>query len=163
MSQENLARVREALTAYNRGGMDGLFEYYDDDVVFAIDPGFPDAGTYRGKEAVRAYSDQWAETFEENVEIVRSTLDAFAAGNPDRMLAFVAPEVVIDASRRILNPATYVGIEGIRQMLADMDETWEGLRIEQREFIDAGDRVAVIGRLVGKGKGSGIEVGRPIN
>jgi ketosteroid isomerase-like protein len=64
MSEENLTRVREALTAYNRDGMDGLFEYYDDDVVFAIDPGFPDAGTYRGKEAVRAYSDQWAETFE---------------------------------------------------------------------------------------------------
>ena len=76
MSAENLARVREALTAYNRDGMDGLFDYYDDDVIFAIDPGFPDAGTYRGKEAVRAYSDQWAETFEEfDWESSRSRLE----------------------------------------------------------------------------------------
>ena len=100
---------------------------------------------------------------QENVEIVRTTLDAFAAGDRDRMLASIDPEVVIDGSRRVLNPATYVGVDGVRQMLADMDETWEDLRIEQREFIDAGDRVAVIGRLMGKGKGSGVEVERPVN
>jgi ketosteroid isomerase-like protein len=99
----------------------------------------------------------------ENVEIVRSTLDAFAAGDRDRMLAFVDPEVVIDASRRVFNPGTYVGIEGVRRMLADMHETWEDIRIEQGDLIDAGDRVAVIGRLIGKGKGSGVEVERPVN
>jgi ketosteroid isomerase-like protein len=100
---------------------------------------------------------------QENVEIVRSSLDAFAAGDRERMLASVDPDVVIDASRRVLNPATYVGIEGVGQMLVDMQETWEDLRIEQGEFIDAGDRVAVIGKLIGKGKGSGVEVERPVN
>jgi ketosteroid isomerase-like protein len=35
------------------------------------------------------------------------------------------------------------------------------MHTEQNEFIDAGDRVVVIGRLVGKGKGSGVEVGQP--
>jgi ketosteroid isomerase-like protein len=100
---------------------------------------------------------------QKNVEIVRSTLDAFTAGDRDRMLTSVDPEVVIDASRRVLNPGTYVGIAGVGQMLADMHETWEGLHLEQQEFIDAGDRVAVIGRLVGKGKGSGVEVERPVN
>jgi ketosteroid isomerase-like protein len=65
MSEENLALVREALDAYKRGGMDALFEYYDEDIVFAVDPGFPEAGTFRGKDAVRIYSDEWAETFQE--------------------------------------------------------------------------------------------------
>ena len=99
----------------------------------------------------------------ENVEIVRSTLDAFAAGDQDRMLASVDREVVIDASRRVINPTTYFGIEGVRQLIDDMGETWEDLRIDQREVIDAGDRVAVIGRLTGKGKSSGVEVERPVN
>ena len=100
---------------------------------------------------------------EENVEIVRSTLDGFAAGDRERMLASVDPEIVIDASRRVFNPRTYEGIDGVRRMLADMGEAWEEIRIQQREFIDAGDRVAVIGRLTGKGKGSGVEVERPVN
>jgi ketosteroid isomerase-like protein len=65
MSQENPALVREALDAYKRGGMDAVFDYYAEDVVFVVDPGFPEAGTFRGKDAVRAYADQWAETFEE--------------------------------------------------------------------------------------------------
>ena len=65
MSEENLALVREALDAYNRGGLDALFEYYDEDIVFAMDPGFPDAGTFRGRDAVRAASDEWAQTFQE--------------------------------------------------------------------------------------------------
>ena len=99
----------------------------------------------------------------ENVETVRGTIDAFAAGDRDRMLASVDAEVVIDASRRVLNPTTYFGIEGVRQLLADMDETWDDLRIEPREFIDAGERVAVIGTLMGRGKSSRVEVERPVN
>ena len=57
--------VREALDAYKRGGMDALFEYYAEDIVFAVDPGFPEAGTFRGKDAVRTYSDQWQAMFDE--------------------------------------------------------------------------------------------------
>ena len=100
---------------------------------------------------------------QENVEIVRSTLRAFAEGNRDKVLALVDPEVVIDATRRVLNPATYVGIAGVRQMFTAMDEAWEELRLEQQEFIDGGDRVVVISRMTGKGKGSGVEVARPVN
>ena len=99
----------------------------------------------------------------ENVEIVRNTLRAFAEGNRDKVLALVAPEVVIDATRRVLNPATYVGIDGARQMLAAMDEAWEEIRLNEQEFIDGGDRIVVISRMIGKGKGSGVEVERPVN
>jgi len=53
-------------------------------------------------------------------------------------------------------------MEGMRVMLADRDEVWEEFRIEPDEFVDGGDRVVVIGRRVGKGKGSGIEVQQPV-
>ena len=115
----------------------------------------PPVGSF-GRDTARAMS-------RENVEIVRRTIDAFVAGDRDRMLASVDPEVVIDASRRVVNPTTYVGIEGVRRLLADMDETWDAFRIAPREYIDAGDRVAVIGTLMGKGKSSGVQVERPVN
>lgn len=97
----------------------------------------------------------------ENVEIVRSLYAALNRGDRERALGFAHPEVVLDATRNVLNPKTYVGIEGLRQWLTDMDDVWEEMHSERNEFIDAGDRVVVIGRLVGRGKGSGVEVGGP--
>jgi ketosteroid isomerase-like protein len=97
----------------------------------------------------------------ENVEIARSIFAALNTGDRERGIAFAHPEVVLDATRSVFNPKTYVGKDGLRQWLTDTDEVWEEMHTEQNEFIDAGDRVVVIGRLVGKGKGSGVEVGRP--
>ena len=97
---------------------------------------------------------------EENVEIVRSVLAAVAAGDREQAFAFVDPGCVIDASRNVFNPAIYEGIEGVREMFAGMDEAWERMHVEPFELIDAGDRVVAVGRLVGKGKGSGVEVER---
>ena len=98
---------------------------------------------------------------QENVEIARSIFEALNRGDRERGIELAHPEVVLDATRNVFNPKTYVGKDGLRQWLADTDDVWEGMRTEQNEFIDAGDRVVVIGRLVGKGKGSGVEVARP--
>ena len=100
---------------------------------------------------------------QESVEVVRAVLWAFAEGNRDKALALVDPEVVIDATRRAFNPATYVGVEGVQQMFAAMDEAWEEVRLAEQEFLDAGAQVVVISRMIGKGRGSGIEVERPVN
>ena len=96
---------------------------------------------------------------QENVEVVRSVLTAISAGDRDKALAFAHPEIVVDATRNVFNSATYVGIDGLQRMIAT-EETWEEIRTEPLEYIDAGDRVVVIGWLVGKGRGSGVEVER---
>ena len=97
---------------------------------------------------------------QENVELVRAGLAAWAAGDLEGVLAMVDPDCVVDATRNVFNPGTYVGHDGMRKLWAGMDETWAEMRVEPTEFIDAGDRVAVIGRLIGKGRGSGVEVER---
>jgi ketosteroid isomerase-like protein len=97
---------------------------------------------------------------QENVEIVRRVLEAVAAGDRDRVIAFADPDCVVDATRNVFNPATYVGIDGVRQLFAGMDQTWAEMQVEPHEFVDGGDLVVVIGRLVGKGKGSGVNVER---
>ena len=98
---------------------------------------------------------------QENVELVRGALASMAAGDREAALTFFDPEVVVDATRNVMNPATFVGEEGLRRMVAATEEAWEEIRTVPLEFLDAGDRVVVIGELVGRGKGSGIEVKRP--
>ena len=96
----------------------------------------------------------------ENVEVVRSVLAAMAAGDRESMLALADPEIVVDATRNVFNPATHVGIEGALRMLASMDEQWEEMRVEPEEYLESADRVAVIGRLIGTGRQSGVGVER---
>jgi uncharacterized protein len=99
---------------------------------------------------------------QENVEIVRSVYEAANRGDRERTLGFLHPDIVIDATRRVFNPTTYVGMDGVRRFFADMDEIWGEFGLELVELIDAGNRVVVIGRLVGTGKASGVRVDQPI-
>jgi ketosteroid isomerase-like protein len=99
---------------------------------------------------------------QENVEIVQSIYAALSRGDREAPLRFFDPSIVVDASRRVFNPTTYVGMEGLRQMAVDSDEVWDEFHLEPLEFIEAGNSIVVIGRLVGKGKGSGVEVEQPI-
>jgi uncharacterized protein len=98
---------------------------------------------------------------QENVEVVRSVLAAWSTHREQSALGLLDPEIVFDATRRKVNPKIYVGMEGLRVMLADRDEVWDEFHTEPNEFIDAGDRIVVVGRWIGKGKGSGIEVEQP--
>jgi ketosteroid isomerase-like protein len=69
------------------------------------------------------------------------------------------PQIRIDLSRRELNPAVYVGYEGMRRSAAEVREVWEDWRIEAERFEDAGDdRVLVIERYGGRGRESGVEL-----
>jgi ketosteroid isomerase-like protein len=95
---------------------------------------------------------------QENVDVVRGAFAAINRRDRETAFRFADPEIVVDATRRVFNPTTYVGIEGIRKWATDTDEVWEEFRADQIEFIDAGDRVVVVLRLHGKGKGSGAEV-----
>jgi ketosteroid isomerase-like protein len=95
---------------------------------------------------------------QENVEIVRKVFDAMAAGDREQGLAYADPSIVVDATRRVFNPKTYRGLEGLEQLSADVDEVWEDFVSEPDEYLDAGDQVVVSGRVTGKGRGSGVVV-----
>jgi ketosteroid isomerase-like protein len=65
MSQENVDAVRAALDAMGRGGLDALAEHWTDDVDHrAIEGAIDDRGPMHGKEAVRAYMQDWFDTFD---------------------------------------------------------------------------------------------------
>ena len=95
----------------------------------------------------------------QNVELVRSALEAFAAASYDPRHArgffeYFDPNVEYDISRT--NPETqlYYGRDGIIAALEQWSETWDGFKVEVLSLIDADDDhvVSVIrerGRLEG--------------
>ena len=56
-------RVRDAIDAINRGDVEGFLACTDADFEWQALERSPLAGTYRGREAVRAYVEEWLNTF----------------------------------------------------------------------------------------------------
>jgi ketosteroid isomerase-like protein len=95
---------------------------------------------------------------QENVEIVRRHLEAQARGDIAAMLKLMTEDVVIDASRRVLDPIVLEGHDGFTRFMAFLREAWADQRLEPEKFVDAGDDVVVPVRLVSTGRGSGVTV-----
>ena len=87
MSQENVERIRDAVVAYNRGDLDAfLDEYWTDDIDYRAVEGAPDDhGPIHGKAEMRAYMQDWIDTFDQfKVEPVE-VIDA----GPDQVVAVI--------------------------------------------------------------------------
>jgi ketosteroid isomerase-like protein len=102
---------------------------------------------------------------QENVEIVRASIDAYNQGDWDAALKDVAPGCEFDLSRAT-GPRR--GVHSLDQMRRFLDEfggfeAFESVRVEADEYIDAGEHVVVPLTLHARGR-DGIEVeARPTN
>ena len=66
MSQENVEAVKAALDAYNRHDLDAVAEHWTDDVDHrAAEGALDDRGPMHGKDAVRAYLQDWLDMFDD--------------------------------------------------------------------------------------------------
>jgi ketosteroid isomerase-like protein len=84
MSEENVQAVRNAAVAFNRGDLDTWAEYYADDIDYRAIEGAPDdQGPIHGKDALRAYVQDWRDTFDdftsEPVELIDAGEDNLIA------------------------------------------------------------------------------------
>jgi ketosteroid isomerase-like protein len=84
MSQENVEIVRDAAAAFNRGDLDAWFEYLADDIDYrAAEGALDDPGPMHGKDAIRAYMQDWLDLFDdfksEPVELVDAGEDQVIA------------------------------------------------------------------------------------
>ena len=50
----------------------------------------------------------------------------------------------------------YKGVEGLRRMWGDIEDTWQDYRLEIGETVDLGEHVLVLGHVTARGPGSGI-------
>jgi ketosteroid isomerase-like protein len=97
---------------------------------------------------------------QENVEIMRATLDTFARNDVPGFLRFVDPEVHLEPQLTPLQ-GSYVGHDGARGFFADAWETLEVLQVHYPDVRDLGDRVLALGTLRIAGEGSGIDAEIP--
>ena len=100
---------------------------------------------------------------QDKVEVARRAVDAYNRRDVDGLFAELAtpdfewyPGIV-----RALDGGGYRGREGVDRFAADTSENWAELQIIAEEFRDLGDRVLVLGRIKGRGKGSGAPVDAP--
>ena len=93
-----------------------------------------------------------------NVEMARRILALLDQGDDPRDL--LAPEFVMDFSRRRLNPVVVRGRDEVRAFAEGDGQMWEGghLAYQPKELIDAGDKVLAFVRVSGRGQASGVEV-----
>jgi ketosteroid isomerase-like protein len=96
---------------------------------------------------------------EERVELITKFLAKRALGEIETAVDVLTEDVVIDASRRILDPVTFEGHDGFRSFVAFLDQIWSWQSITPLEFIAAGDDDVIVPvQLVSVGRESNVEV-----
>jgi ketosteroid isomerase-like protein len=80
---------------------------------------------------------------QENVEIVRAFYQAYNRGDFDAALENAAPGFVLDFSRSLGPYRGVYGLDQLRSLIADMSATFDSVRFEAHEYIDAAENVVV--------------------
>jgi len=95
---------------------------------------------------------------EENVQIVRTTMEFFNLEGLDAIIDRIDPsfETTTPASLSV-EPDTYRGPEGVRRWFEAWDGTIDALRFEVDETIDAGNRVIAVCRMIARSRSTGLE------
>ena len=103
---------------------------------------------------------------EENVDAFKRGVSAMNAGNVDRLLDVVHPDVVWrDAINALVGgeATIYRGYGGVRQVFRDLFESFAGIDADYYDVRDLGDeRVLGLGQLRMRGKESGVETESPV-
>jgi ketosteroid isomerase-like protein len=98
---------------------------------------------------------------QENVDIVRRTLEAFERGGLDATLSFYDPDVTWVVADDEPEAATLRGYDGLRALLAQWLQAFDELHIDPKEFIDAGEAVVMPYQFRARERSSGSEIAAP--
>jgi ketosteroid isomerase-like protein len=99
---------------------------------------------------------------EQNVETVRSALDAFSRGDADAFADLTTADFEWSTGLGAIEGEIFREREGIETYFARLSENWEEFRFLSDEFRDLTNLVVVLGRLEGQGRGSGVPVDSPV-
>jgi ketosteroid isomerase-like protein len=93
----------------------------------------------------------------ENVDKARDFIAAYNRRDFDAAVECFDPEIEWVLPERQSSDSCR-GPEEVKRFWEGLDETFEELRLDPQEFVDAGHRVATRLRFYGRGRGSGVEV-----
>jgi ketosteroid isomerase-like protein len=89
-----------------------------------------------------------------HVEAAKRAIDAFNRRDVERFFTLAASDFEWFPAMAGTVESGYRGRDGIEKYLADIDDTWEEYRVRADEFRDLDDRVVMLGRIEGRGRGS---------
>jgi ketosteroid isomerase-like protein len=94
---------------------------------------------------------------QQNVDKARDFISAYNRRDFDAAVESFDPEIewVLPAE---MDSDSGRGPDEVKRFWYGLDETFEELRLEPQEFVDAGEHVATRLRHYGRGKGSGVEI-----
>jgi ketosteroid isomerase-like protein len=95
---------------------------------------------------------------ETNAEIAAAALEAFNAGDSDRLQRLAGAEIEVFSPANMANSGRYVGRAGFTSWMDGWMEAWQSFTVEALRSETIGDRFVVTRVLQhGTGRGSGIE------
>lgn len=94
MSKENVELARSGYEILNEGDRDRITELLDPDIEWEIASDAPNAGIYRGLDAVRAVIEDWLDAFEE----LRIEPEEFIDAGSDQVVVLVRDQGRIKGS-----------------------------------------------------------------
>jgi ketosteroid isomerase-like protein len=99
---------------------------------------------------------------QQNVEIVHSAFEAFAASGVEAGLSFFAPDVVYDTTDRWPEGSAYRGREGMRALATGWSDNFDSWGYEVEDVRAVGDCVVALTHMVGQIKNSEQSVSQPL-
>ena len=97
---------------------------------------------------------------DDDVELVRRGMEAVNRGDDEAVLALLADDVEVYSDSSTGNPGSYRGKDGYLEWSREWLEAWDEFQMDVRTIEPVGDDdVLVTVDQMGKGKGSGIEIG----
>ena len=97
-----------------------------------------------------------------NVELAVQVMDALGRRDISRVIALTDPEVEWHSFFAELgDKGVYLGHEGTRQYMRDLNDAWEIVRADIDDRLGVGDVAVLIGRIHYRGRSSGIEAETP--
>ena len=101
---------------------------------------------------------------EENVNLVRQGYDAFNRGDIDTVMGIMAPDIEWQEPdvEGLPDRGTHHGSEAVaNDVFGSVAEHWDDFQAVAEEFLDAGERVIVLGHFRVRGKATGRSVDAP--
>ena len=99
---------------------------------------------------------------QENVETVRRALEAYGRLDPDAFLECATEDFEwFPAMGVAVGDGAFRGREGVERFMDEIRESWLKVEVIIEELRDLGDRVLVLGRQRGHGRGSGVDIDAP--
>jgi ketosteroid isomerase-like protein len=95
---------------------------------------------------------------QENLEIVRRTMDAYNARDLARYLQDVSESVRFQSRFSAIDSVIYTGHADMRRYFANLDEVWSRYEMQLERMVPGGDRVAALCHLYAVGRDSELQL-----